>query len=141
VADVTTRDRENSPYRQRDGLRAALLELAAAVVPDGEAVVAFDAGPAMVGALNDGSGGAVTSRLRVEVGIPAPAPADPATRLATARRHLSRSGWSVVRSGATGGATELVAVRDGAVLTVTGHPGERRLVLLGETPPAHTSPH
>jgi hypothetical protein len=138
---IGVRDRENSPYRQRDRLRAALLEVAAAVVPDGDAVVAFDAGPAMVGALNDGASGAVTSRLRVEVGIPAPAPADPAGRLASARKHLSRSGWSVVRSGATGGGAELVAVRDGAVLTITGHPGERRLVLLGETPPAHLGPH
>ena len=138
---IGVRDRENSPYRQRDRLRAALLEVAAAVVPDGDAVVAFDAGPAMVGALNDGASGAVTSRLRVEVGIPAPAPADPAGRLASARRHLSRSGWSVVRSGATGGGAELVAVRDGAVLTITGHPGERRLILLGETPPAHLGPH
>lgn len=131
-------DRENNPYRQRDALRAALLELAAAVVPDGEAVVSFDAGPAMVGALNDGASGAVTSRLRVEVGLPPPAPADPAARLATARRHLSRGGWSVVRSSTTGGGgAELVAVREGAVLTITAQPGERRLILLGETPPSH----
>jgi hypothetical protein len=128
------RDRENGPYRQRESLRAAVLELAAAVVPDGEAVVVFDAGPAAVGAFNDGAATAVTSRLRVEVGLPAPAPADPASRLAAARRHLARSGWSVIRSGATAAGADLVAVRDGAVLTVTATTTERRLTLLAETP-------
>jgi hypothetical protein len=117
-----------TPYQARDELRGLLLGAAAAAVPDRPAVVAFDPGPTGAGALCDGAAATVTSLIRVEV----PARGDADRLLATARRHLTHHGWSVVRSDA---AAELVAVRDGYTISVTRRGTERRLVLTGETPP------
>lgn len=120
-----------TPYQARDELRGLLLGTAAAVAPDREAVLAFDPGPTGAGALCDGAAATVTSLVRVEV----PADRDTERPLATARHHLTRHGWSVVRSGTSAEAAELVAVRDGYTISVTRRGTEHRLVLTGETPP------
>lgn len=134
----------------RDALRSEMLTTAAAACPAAEPVLVCDTGPLGVGTLMGGPARTASSRLRVEVGLPAH-PANQADRpdgdtdsdtdrrgaagLAAARRRLAAAGWAVVRSSAGPTGDELVAVRDGQTLTVSHRAGERRLVLLGETAP------
>lgn len=119
-------------YAARDELRGVLLVAAVAAVPDRSPVVVADAGPHGAGAFCDGAATTSTSRIRVEIGEPAPA--SPETRLRAVRQHLRQEGWAVVRSCSTVARAELVAVRRGFTVTVSKEAAEQRVVFTGETP-------
>ncbi len=122
-----------TPHEARATLRRTLFEAAAAAVPDQQPMLVSDLGPSLIGAVVDGGGTEVTSRIRVEIGDPART-GQASDRVRAARRHLHQRGWSVIRSTDEPARSELVAVHDGFVIVVSARTAERRLVFTGETP-------
>ncbi|GAA0576316.1 hypothetical protein HPO96_15465 [Kribbella sandramycini] len=116
----------------RDTLRAELLAVAAAVVPDQQPVVTHDPGPINPGVLFDGRGAATIARITVETGNPT-AP-DPAAAVTAAAEAFRARGWTATTAPAEDGHYRATATRDGLDVAVHAWATDWRITLTGEAP-------
>ena len=116
----------------REFLRAELLAVAAAVVPDQRPVVTHDPGPVNPGVLFDGRGPATVCRITVETGDPK-AP-DPAAAVGAAAEAFRARGWSAEVAAVENGHFRTIATRDGFDVAVHAWSADWRITLVGETP-------
>ncbi|TWD80418.1 hypothetical protein FB561_1493 [Kribbella amoyensis] len=115
-----------------DFLRAELLAVAAAVVPDQDPVVTRDSGPITPGVLFDGRGAETVCSITVQTGNPA-AP-DPAAAVRSAAEAFSSRGWTAEVPPEENGHHRAIARRDGYDVAVHAWTTDWRITLVGETP-------
>jgi phage-related baseplate assembly protein len=116
----------------REFLRSELLAVAAAVVPDQQAVVTHDPGPVNPGVLFDGRGTATVYRVTVETGDPK-AP-DPAAAVDAAAAAFRARGWTADVVPPENGHYRVAASRDGFDVAVHAWSADWRITFTGETP-------
>ena len=118
----------------REFLRAELLAVAAAVVPDQRPVVTHDPGPVNPGVLFDGRGAATVCRITVETGNPQ-AP-DPGAAVDAAAEAFRARGWTAEVAPEENGHYRVIATHNGFDVAVHAWSTDWRITFTGETPVA-----